>query len=92
MIRSWKNTATRRFGEAGKGNWSGLDTQKARLRLSQLDAAKSLSDLGQLRSVGRHTLGGDRAGNWAVTISGPWRLVFRFDAGDAWDVEIVDYH
>jgi len=27
-----------------------------------------------------------------VTINGPWRLVFRFDAGDAYDVEIVDYH
>jgi len=92
VIRSWKNSATRRFAEAGKGRWPGMDLQKARLRLSQLDAAKAISDLGQLRSVGLHKLGGDRAGHWAVTINGPWRLVFRFDTGDAWDLEIVDYH
>jgi toxin HigB-1 len=91
VIRSWKNSATRRFAGAGKGHWPGMDLQKARVRLSQLDAAKALSDLGQLRSVGLHKLGGDRTGHWAVTINGPWRLVFRFDAGDAWDLEIVDY-
>ena len=92
MIRSWKNSATRRFAETGKGKWSGLDEDRARLRLAQLDAATVLEDLGQLRSVGLHKLSGDRAGLWAVTIHGPWRLVFRFEAGDAYDVEIVDYH
>ena len=69
-----------------------LDENEARLRLAQLDAATVLEDLGQLRSVGLHKLAGDRAGLWAVTIHGPWRLVFRFEAGDAYDVEIVDYH
>jgi len=62
------------------------------LRLNQLDAAHALDDLGGLRSVGLHKLSGDRAGQWAVTINRPGRLVFRFDAGDAFDVEIVDYH
>ena len=90
MIRSWKNSATRRFAETGKGKWSGLDEDRARLRLAQLDAATVLEDLGQLRSVGLHKLSGDRAGLWAVTIYGPWRL--RFEAGDAYDVEIDDDH
>ena len=58
----------------------------------QLDAAKTLDDLGHLRSIGLHKLSGDRAGYWAVTINGRWRLVFRFHAGDAHEVEIVDYH
>jgi toxin HigB-1 len=92
VIRSWKNAATRRFAESGKGKWSGLDQHRARLRLSQLDAAKTLDDLGHLRSVGLHKLSGDRSGQWAMTINGPWRLVFRFHAGDGHDVEIVDYH
>jgi proteic killer suppression protein len=39
-----------------------------------------------------HRLTGDRKAFWAVTINGPWRLVFRFEDGHAWDVEIVDYH
>ena len=92
VIRSWKNAATRRFAEDGKSNWSGLDAQRARLRLSQLDAAQTLDDLARLRSVGLHKLRGNRAGQWAVTINGPWRLVFRFESGKAEDVEIVDYH
>jgi toxin HigB-1 len=92
VIRSWKNSSTRRFAESGRGRWSGLDEQRAQLRLGQLDAAKALNDLGQLRSVGLHKLSGDRAGCWAVSINGPWRLVFRFEAGDAFEVEIVDYH
>jgi proteic killer suppression protein len=62
------------------------------LRLNQLDAAHALDDLGRLHSVGLHKLSQDRAGMWAVTINGPWRLVFRFKAGDAFDVEIVHYH
>jgi hypothetical protein len=37
-------------------------------------------------------LTGGRSGRWAMTINGPWRLVFRFKDGDAVDVEIVDYH
>lgn len=92
MIRSWNNAATRRFAESGKGRWPGLDVQRAALRLNQLDAAHALDDLGRLRSIGLHKLGRNRAGFWAVTINGPWRLVFRFHAGDAFDVEIVDYH
>jgi toxin HigB-1 len=92
VIRSWKNASTRRFAESGKARWAGLDVQRAALRLNQLDAAHALDDLGRLRSVGLHKLGGDRAGFWAVTINGPWRLVFRFNSGDAFDVEIVDYH
>lgn len=37
-------------------------------------------------------LKGDRRGQWALTINGRWRLCFRFADGDAYDVEIVDYH
>jgi toxin HigB-1 len=45
-----------------------------------------------LKSVGLHKLAGSRKGSWAMTVNGPWRICFRFADGDAWDVEIVDYH
>jgi toxin HigB-1 len=39
-----------------------------------------------------HPLKGDRAGYWAVTVSGNWRIVFRFAGGRASDVDLIDYH
>ncbi len=39
-----------------------------------------------------HPLQGDRKGQWAVWVSGNWRLVFKFDGEDATDVDLVDYH
>jgi toxin HigB-1 len=60
--------------------------------LRALAVAQSLSDLSPLRSAGLHKLTGNRKGQWAMTVNGPWRLCFRFKNGDAWDVQIVDYH
>ncbi len=60
-------------------------------RIAVLEAANAIFDLSPLRSVGLHKLSGDRKGQWAMTINGPWRLCFRFEDGDALDVEIVDY-
>jgi toxin HigB-1 len=39
-----------------------------------------------------HRLTGDRAGFWSLTVTGNWRLIFRFDRGDALDLDLVDYH
>lgn len=69
-----------------------MDEDAALDLLAALDAATSLNDLSPLKSVGLHKLSGDRKGQWAMTINGPWRVCFRFADGDAWDVEIVDYH
>ncbi|MBB5043184.1 type II toxin-antitoxin system RelE/ParE family toxin [Shinella fusca] len=92
MIKSIADTATRQFVETGKSRFSGLDPAKAMARLNVLNAARSLDDISPLRSIGLHKLTGDRKGQWAMTINGPWRLCFRFENGDAYDVEIVDYH
>jgi toxin HigB-1 len=92
VIASFANRATERFAVDGKSKFSGMDVAKALARLQVLHAAKSLEDIPQLKSVGLHALSGDRQGQWAMTINGPWRLVFRFADGDAHDVEIVDYH
>jgi toxin HigB-1 len=92
MIRSWANGATRRFAETGKSKFSGMNVEAAMRRLAALDAATSLADLTPLKAIGLHKLAGSRKDQWAMTINGPWRVCFRFKDGDAWDVEIVDYH
>jgi proteic killer suppression protein len=92
MIRSIRGVATRQFVENGKSRFRGLETALARQRLAELNAALSLSALSPLKSVGLHKLKGDRKGYWAISVNGPWRIVFRFEDGNAHDVEIVDYH
>jgi len=93
MIRSRANSRTRRFYEDGKiSKFRSLDSDAADELLAMLDAAESLKDLSPLKSVGLHKLSGNRAGQWAMTLNGPWRICFLFKDGDAYDVEITDYH
>ncbi len=93
MIKSWGNSATRRFFEEGKlSKFSGLDVEVAHDLLAVLDAAGSLRDISPLKSVGLHRLKGNRKGQWAIAVNGPWGICFRFVKGDAHVVEIVDYH
>jgi proteic killer suppression protein len=92
MIRSIKGAATRQFVARGKSKFSGLDPALARQRLTELNAAPSLDALAPLRSVGLHKLKGSRAGFWPINVNGPWRIVLRFEDGNAYEVEIVDYH
>jgi proteic killer suppression protein len=72
--------------------YRGLDTEVAVDLLSALNAATSPQDLSPLRSVGLHKLKGDRGKQWAMTVNGRWRICFEFRKGDAFDVEIADYH
>jgi proteic killer suppression protein len=69
-----------------------MDTGAALELLAALDAATSLKDLSPLKSVGLHKLTGRRRGQWAMIVNGPWRICFKFRKGDAFDVEIVNYH
>lgn len=93
MIRSWANRSSQRFYEQGKSSrFRGLDVDTANELLAALDAATSLNDLSPLKSVGLHKLTGDRKGQWAMAVNGPWRICFEFRMGDANNVEVVDYH
>jgi proteic killer suppression protein len=71
MIKTWANSATRKFAEDGKNKFSGMDAEMAEDLIAALDAATSLNDLSPLKSVGLHKLSGDRKDQWAMTISGP---------------------
>ena len=59
--------------------------------LGHLDTAQRPSDL-DLPGYRLHALKGDLKGAWSVTVSGNWRIVFRFVDGDVFDVDLVDYH
>ena len=64
----------------------------AQRKLAQLDGAAVIEDLKIPPGNHLEKLQGDRAGQWSIRINDQWRLCFRFENGDALDVEIVDYH
>jgi toxin HigB-1 len=92
MIRSVRGTATKQFIESGKSKFSGLDVDLADRRLAQLRRVKSLEELGLFAVTRLHKLTGDLKGFWSISINGPWRVIFRFEDGDAHDVKIIDDH
>lgn len=59
--------------------------------LLALDTATSVDEM-NLPSLRLHALKGDLSGFWAVTVRANWRIVFRFEGQDAFDVDFVDYH
>jgi proteic killer suppression protein len=93
MIRSWRNSVTRKVWEGERPNQvRGLDFEAAIDLLLALNVAKALSDLSPLKSVGLHKLKGERKNQWAMTVNARWRICFEFRQGDAYEVELTDYH
>ena len=61
-------------------------------KLDMINSAKELKDLSSPTSNHLHPLRGNREGQWAISVSGRWRLCFKFDDGDIYDLELVQYH
>ena len=61
-------------------------------KLDVLDAATSLEDVYGTPGCRGHELSGQRAGEYTIEVNGPWRIVFRFRNGDAYDVGLEQYH
>ncbi len=76
------------------GDTSGVNAQHARrLRQILLALNNSTGPAGMnVPGLRLHRLQGERRGQWAVSVSGNWRVVFEFDGADATDVDLVDYH
>jgi proteic killer suppression protein len=92
VIRSFRHKGLERF--FAKSERRGIDARQAeRIRriLDRLDAAMRPEDL-KVPGFGFHGLKGDRKGTYAVSVSGNWRITFRFAEGDALDVNLEDYH
>jgi proteic killer suppression protein len=91
-IKSFEHKGLRQFFETG--STAGIQAQHApRLgrMLRALDAAAQASDMG-FPGWNLHPLKGDFRGHWAVSVSGNWRLTFRFDGSDAVLIDYLDYH
>lgn len=92
MIRSFSNRALKRLYESDDGSRLPPDmVLRCSLILAKLDVAITPEEL-DLPSYRLHPLKGDRKGQWAVTVRANWRIVFRFENGDVYDVDFVDYH
>jgi proteic killer suppression protein len=77
-----------------KGSTSGIQPRHAarlRLILGRLNVATEPRDMA-LPGLDLHPLKGDRRGTWAVSVSGNWRITFRFSGPDTEDVNYEDYH
>lgn len=66
--------------------------RRARRKVEYIDLASSVGDLRVPPGNRLHKLTGDRQGKYAIAINDQWRVCFRFEDGDAFDVEITDYH
>jgi proteic killer suppression protein len=64
----------------------------AERKLQMLDDAYSVDDIRVPPGNRLESLHGDRKGQWSIRINDQWRLCFRLEDGNAFDVEIVDYH
>ena len=92
MIRSIRHKGLKRLYE--RDDVRGLFAEHVptlRDILARLDAAVTVQDM-DLPGFRLHALKGDRQGFWAVTVRANWRVTFRFDDGDARDVDYIDYH
>lgn len=93
MIRSFGDKETERLFATGKTRKLPQSIiRRAVTRLAYLNSASTPDDLREPLSNRLEMLSGDRAGQWSIRINDQWRLCFRFEGGDAFDVEIVDYH
>ena len=93
MIRSFRHRALKRLYERGdrSGIRPGLRGYRHKEIVTVLDEAVTLQAL-NLPAYRLHPLKGDLQRFWSVTVRANWRIVFRFEGTDAFDVELVDYH
>lgn len=92
MIQTFKNKVLENFFKENinKGVPPNLE-KKIRIRLEVIDSALVIEDI-RLPGYDLHELKGDRKGTWSIKVSGNWRITFKFEDGDVYDVNLEDYH
>ena len=92
MIRTFRHRGLKRLYERGDPSKVRIDqVKRITLALADLDDADRPTDL-DLPGYRLHPLKGDLKGFWSITISANWRIIFRFEEGDAFDVDLIDSH
>lgn len=93
MIKTFSDKHTYEFFVTGRSKRLPADLLKrAMRRLEYVNLAVNLDDLKVPPSNRLHALKADREGQHSISINDQWRICFRFKDGDAYDVEITDYH
>ena len=93
MIKTFRDRDAERLFQRERVKRLHSDVQRTALRkLRMLDAATVVEDLKIPPANRLEKLKGDRAGQYSIRINRKWRLCFLWRDGDAYDVEIVDYH
>ncbi|MFO8064505.1 MAG: type II toxin-antitoxin system RelE/ParE family toxin [Spirochaetia bacterium] len=93
MIKSFADKHTQEIYTTGRSKRVPPDiARRARRKLEYVDLASRLEDLRMPPGNRLHRLGQDRDGQYAIRVNNQWRVCFRFVDGDAYEVEITDYH
>jgi proteic killer suppression protein len=92
MIENFRDRRLKRLYERGDRSRIAADlVDKVERILFRLDNALVIEDM-DLPGYRLHRLTGDLKGFWSISVSGNWRIIFRFENGKALDVEMIDYH
>jgi proteic killer suppression protein len=92
MIGSFRDKRLQRFYEAGdRSRLQPRHVERIESILASLEAAVRIEQL-RLPRYRLHPLKGDLKGSWSIMVHANWRIVFRFDDGRAFDIDLVDYH
>jgi toxin HigB-1 len=93
MIKTFADKRTQELYLTGSAKRFPQDVAaRATRKLEYVDLATSLDDLRVPPGNRLHRLGGEREGQHAISVNDQWRICFRFIDGDAYDVEVCDYH
>ncbi|MBN1631780.1 MAG: type II toxin-antitoxin system RelE/ParE family toxin [Thermoleophilia bacterium] len=93
MIKTFADQHTQALYETGESRRLPPDiVRRAVRKLEYVDLATSLSDLQAPRGNRLHALRGEHLGQHSISVNDQWRVCFCFVDGDAYDVEITDYH
>ena len=92
-IRTFRHKGLKRLYDAGeRRDIPAALAEKIADVLLAIDEATRPGDVGLFPGWRLHPLKGNLKGFWSVSVSGNWRVVFRFEKGDAFDVDLIDYH
>ena len=93
MIKTFADKRTQELYSKGRSKSFPSDVaSRAARKLEYVHLAEQLEDLKVPPGNRLHALSGDRKGQYAISINDQWRICFRFEDDDAYDVEVCDYH
>ncbi|WP_050337330.1 type II toxin-antitoxin system RelE/ParE family toxin [Yersinia enterocolitica] len=95
MIKTWKHKGLQQFFMTGnpKGVLSDKkDVERIRQRLYVIDSSETLDEIAAFSHYKLHPLTGNRKGTYSITVRANWRVTFEFKDGDAYILDLEDYH